>query len=102
MATFKETVSALERWYHKCVLSELEALSEIDRHIVFLAVEVARHDTPSSVRDYRYALKLISEIEKLDSEYHKDFIDWMKNDIESFYHPAQEHLDFLALCSNEQ
>ena len=102
MATFKETVSALEHWYHKCVLSELEALSEIDRTVVFLAVEVARHDTPSSVRSYQYALELVSKIKKIDSEYHKDFIDWMKNDIESFYHPAKLHCDFVKACSNEQ
>ena len=102
MATFKETVSALERWYNKCVLSEFEALSEIDRHIVFLAVEVARHDTPSSVRDYRYALELISKIKEIDPGYHKEFVEWMENDIKSFYHPAQEELDSLALCSNEQ
>ena len=102
MATFKETVQALETWYHKCTLSELEALSPIDKKIVFLAVEVARHDTPSSMSDYVYSLKLISEIKKLDPGYHKEFVEWMENDIKSFYHPAQEELDFLALCSNEQ
>ena len=102
MATFKETVQALEKWYHRCTLSELEALSEIDRKIVFLSVEVIRHDNPSSVRDYRYAMKLASEIEKIDSEYHKEFIEWMTNDIKSFYHPAQEEIDSLELCSNEQ
>ena len=102
MATFKETVSALERWYHKCTFSELQALSEIDRNIVFLAVEVARHDTPSSVRKYKQALELISEIKKIDSKYCNEFIEWMKNDIESFYHPAKLHCDFVKACSNEQ
>ena len=102
MATFKETVSSLEKWYHKATISDIDKLSEIDRNIVFLAVEVARHDTPSSVRKYNYALELISEIEKLDSEYHKEFVQWMKNDIESFYQPAQSHCDFMMACSNEQ
>ena len=102
MATFKETAIALERWYHKCNHSELNALSEIDRKIVFLAVEVVRHDNPSSVRDYLYALELASDIEKIDVRYHSDFIEWMKNDIESFYHTAKLHCDFVKVCSNEQ
>ena len=102
MATFAETASALERWYHNCNHSELNALSEIDRNIVFLSVEIIRHDDPSSVRDYFRALELISDIEKIDSEYHKDFIQWMTNDIESFYHPAKLHCDFIKACSNEQ
>ena len=102
MSTFKETAIALENLYRNATVSNLYSLTEIDRNILFLAVEVIRHKVPTSIRNYNYALGLVEDIRKIDADYHKAFIDWMENDIKSFYQPAQAHIDFIDACNNEQ